>query len=148
VARLGTPRAFVTVIVAGWALYLSIVWLTNALDGLKHLDVLGSGWEFASGNYPFLRRTTDVYSTPAAIDIVLFCGVVVWEALAAGLWWRAIGDRTHVYAAATVTLALWVAFIVADEIFLAYDVEETHWRLFIALVASVLAVRVLTPQDE
>jgi hypothetical protein len=124
------------------------VWLTNTLDGLKQLDVLGSGWDFASGNYPFMRRTTDIYSTPTAIDIVLFCGVIAWEAVAAVLWWRAVGDRAHVLAAATVTLALWVAFIVAEEVFIAYDVEATHWRLFIALVASVVAVRMLTPRDE
>jgi len=142
-SSLATTRAFRAVLVGAWATYLSLVCLTNTFDGLKALDVLGDGFAFASGNWELLRETTGVYDTPTAIDALLFAGVIAWEALAAALFWLALRGRVPVMAAATVALGLWAAFIAADEIFLAYPIEGTHWRLFVALVVSVLAVRLL-----
>jgi hypothetical protein len=42
-----------------------------------------------------------------------------------------------------VSLGLWAAFLVADEVFIAYPVEATHLRLFIAQLVTLLAVEVL-----
>jgi len=36
---------------------------------------------FASGNYVLMMKVTSVYQTPAWIVILLFCGVILWEAL-------------------------------------------------------------------
>jgi hypothetical protein len=40
-------------------------------------------------------------------------------------------------------LLLWAAFILADEVFIAYAVAGTHWRLFIAQLTTLLAVELL-----
>jgi hypothetical protein len=51
-----------------------------------------------------------------------------------------------VYAAFTASLGLWMAFILADEFFIAYEVaglEATHVRLFTAQLASLLVLRLL-----
>ncbi|HWV84237.1 MAG TPA: hypothetical protein VNZ62_02225 [Capillimicrobium sp.] len=140
---LGTTRAFRAILLGAWATYLSLVCLTNTADALRALDVLGDGFAFASGNWELVRETTGVYDTPTAIDAILFGGVIGWEASAAVLFWLALAGRVPVMLAATVALGLWAAFIVADEVFLAYPIEGTHWRLLIALVVSVLALRLL-----
>jgi hypothetical protein len=48
-----------------------------------------------------------------------------------------------VYAAAAAGLFLWAGFIIADEVFIAYAVSATHWHLFIAQLATLLAVELL-----
>jgi hypothetical protein len=40
-------------------------------------------------------------------------------------------------------LSLWAAFVLADEVFIAYAVEAAHWRLFIAQLVTLLAVELL-----
>jgi len=132
-----------------WAAWLGLVFLTNLLDGLKAAGVLPGGWSFASGNYAFVCQTTARYGTPAWLNAVLFAGVVCWEGLAAvlfalaGLRFRA-GRLRH--AAFIAGLSLWGAFVLADEVFVAYALEATHWRLFTAQLATLLAVELL-PED-
>lgn len=134
-----------------WAAWLSIVFLTNACDALRALDVLGEGWRFASGNWAFLVETTRVYDTPDWLRAILFAGVVAWEGLGTLLLWRAFGaslgdglaDRRPTDAAFVVNLALWAAFVLADELFLVYGVEATHLRLLIAQLVTLLAIHLL-----
>ncbi len=71
------------------------------------------------------------------MQAILFAGVVVWEGLGAVLLWRPTD------AAFVVTLALWGAFVLAEEIFLAYVVEATHLRLFIAQLVTLLVIHLL-----
>jgi hypothetical protein len=138
-------------LLAGWAAWFSVVFATNLLDAAKALGLLGQGWPLASGNYRFLAETTARYGTPAWLDGLLFAGVIAWEGLAAGLSWaasfRGVGKGAGVrYAAFAAGLSLWLAFMIADEVFLAYAVEGTHVRLFTAQLATLLAVEL--PPDE
>jgi hypothetical protein len=133
-----------------WAAWLTVVFATNLLDGAKAAGLLGDGWAFVSGNYRFLAETTARYGTPAWLNGLLFAGVICWEGVAAALfwlaWWRFAyrGQRTRrVYAAFTASLALWAAFLLADELFIAYAVEGTHLRLFTAQLATLLAIELV-----
>lgn len=136
-----------------WALYLAIVLASNLTDALKALGVLPDAWAFASGNFALVAQVTDIYAVPAFVDAVLFAGVLAWEAAAAWLFWRAfqrfrsVADGLPaVYAAFTASIGLWMAFILADEFFIAYDVaglEATHMGLLSAHLLSLLAVRLL-----
>jgi hypothetical protein len=129
-----------------WAAWLSLVFTTNLLDGLKAAGLLPESWSFASGNYRFMCETTARYGTPAWLNGVLFAGVVCWEGLAAVLFGLAglrVRSRRLRYTAFTAGLSLWGAFVLADEVFVAYAVEATHWRLFTALLATLLAVELL-----
>jgi hypothetical protein len=137
-----------------WAAWLTLVFATNVLDGAKAVGLLGGSWAFASGNYAFLCQTTARYGTPAWANALLFAGVVCWEGLAAVLFWLAGGTfgagrrgRRALYAAFAAGLSLWAAFLLADEVFIAYPVAATHWRLFTAQVATLLAVELL-PEGE
>lgn len=137
-----------------WALWLTVVFLTNLFDALKQVGVLGEGWSLASGNYGFMQATTAVHALPSGLVTLLFVAVVVWEALAAGLFWRAfVGYRAGraalpaVNSAFALSLALWAAFMLADELFMAYDVEATHMRIFAAQLVTLLALHLL-PDTE
>jgi hypothetical protein len=48
-----------------------------------------------------------------------------------------------VYLAFTASLTLWLAFLIADEAFIAYPVEATHLRLFIGQLLTLLAIELL-----
>jgi hypothetical protein len=132
-----------------WAAWLSLVTLTNVLDGLKALRVLPPAWAFASGNFAFMASVTAKYGTPQAVTALLFAGVVLWEALAAGLFWRAFAAygsgpanaARAVRDAFTVSVALWAAFALSDEVFFVFDAEATHLRLFTAQLVSLLAIQ-------
>jgi hypothetical protein len=142
-------------LLAGWAAWFTVVFASNLLDGCKALGVLGRDWAFASGNYGFLVDTANRYGPPSWLDGLLFAGVVAWEGLAAVLFWaawyrfRGGGKGVGVlYAAFTAGLALWLAFMIADEVLIAYAVEGTHLRLFTAQLSTLLAVELLPERRD
>jgi hypothetical protein len=133
-----------------WAVWLSVVFLSNLADAAKALGWLDESCPFASGNWKLIQETTVRYETPAAVNAVLFAVVIVWEAVAALLFWRAswtfrgrISARQVVYPAFTVSLLLWGSFLLADEVFIAYTLESTHLRLFVAQLLTLLAIELL-----
>jgi hypothetical protein len=131
-----------------WAVWLTIVFVTNLLDAGKQTGLVAETWAFASGNYHFLEATTARYGTPPWLNGVLFAGVICWEGVAGVLfwlaWWRfRAGGRQVLSAAFTVSLMLWAAFLIADEVCIAYQVEGTHLRLFTAQLATLLAIELL-----
>jgi hypothetical protein len=133
-----------------WAGWLSVVFLSNLADAGKGLGLLGESWAFASGNGKLIQETTGRYGIPPAVNAILFAGVILWEVVAAVLFWRAgwsfrgrNAARNAVYQAFTTSLLLWTAFLLADEIFIAYPLEATHLRLFVAHLVTLLAVELL-----
>jgi hypothetical protein len=133
-----------------WAVWLTVVFLSNLADAGKGMGLLGESWAFASGNWKLIQETTARYGTPAAVNAVLFAGVILWEGVATVLFWRAglsfrgrDSARRAVYVAFTTSLLLWGAFLVADEVLVAYPVEGTHLRLFVAHLVTLLAVELL-----
>jgi hypothetical protein len=133
-----------------WAVWLSIVFATNTFDGCKALGWLDPSWAFASGNYRFLAETTARYGTLGWLNGLLFLGVIAWQGTAAVLFWLAgmrfrgrMESQRLLYAAFTVSLMLWAAFAVADELFISYTVEGAHLRLFTAQLATLLAIELL-----
>ena len=86
---------------------------------------------------------------PLHLDV--FGGVVLVDAgVAAVLFWRAgwsfrgrSSARKAVYRAFTTSLLLWGAFLVADEVCIAYPLESTHLRLFVAHLVTLMAIDLL-----
>jgi hypothetical protein len=146
-ARLASWRTLKSGVLLFWAAWFTLVVLTNVFDALRAGRVLPAGWTFASGNWELMLKATAVHGTPVAVVAFLFLGVIAWEALAGVLFWRAwvAGGRGGL-AAFTVGLALWAAFVLADEIFIAYSLEAVHLRLVGLQLLSVLALRLL-PDD-
>lgn len=136
-----------------WTVWLTVVLLSNLADAGKAAGLLGESWAFASGNFAVIKETTARYAIPDLVNALLFAGVIIWQALATILFWWAVwpfrgrqsGGRI-LYLAFTTSLLLWGAFLIADEVFIAYPLESTHFRLFVAQLVTLLAIELL-PED-
>ncbi|MEZ0541320.1 hypothetical protein [Fibrella arboris] len=138
-----------------WALYFSVVWLSNTTDALKALNLLPTGFRFVSGNYSLVSKVVGMYGPTAGLAGVFFAGVISWEGIGAVLFWQALigllkhtGDsRAAAHRAFGATIGLWAAFILTDEVFLAYEfpgLSTTFFNLFIAEVGSLILFRLPT----
>ena len=132
-----------------WSIWLTLVAATNIFDALKQLGVLPAGWTLASYNYDLVVETVGAHGIPPVIAALLFAGVIMWEVLAAGLFWRAYvgmrhgraGTADEVSQAFAVSLALWAAFLIATEATVNYATAPTHKSTLIAQLVSVLVIR-------
>jgi len=129
-----------------WALWLSVIAAVNVLDVLVVAGSLPSSVKFVSGNWRWINETMDPLAVPRRLQALLYAGAIAWEALAAMLFWRAAAayqgrpltqERATVLACG-VNLALWAAFQVLDEVFLAYKPEEVHRAIFISQITTLL----------
>ena len=143
-------------VLAFWAAWLSIVALTNILDALKALGKLPANWAWTSQNFGWIQETMQPLGVPLGVETFLFFGVIGWEVLAAVLFWRATAsyrNRPLVHEHMTiivcgVNLALWCAFQVLDEVFLAYQPEGVHRVIFANQILTLLMLQLLpTTQD-
>jgi hypothetical protein len=131
-----------------WAIWLTLVTLTNLADAMRQMGVLPSDFKFASYNFDLVKKAVGVHGVPT-VAIVLFAGIIVWELLASFLFWRAWsvmrrdgkGAALEVTQAFAVSLALWAAFLIATEVTVAYETATTHKTTLIAQLASLLVVR-------
>ena len=128
-----------------WALYFAIVALSNLTDLLAAGHLLPAGWRWVSGNLAFIAASTAQTGIPFWLNATLLGGVVLWQVLAAVLFWRAARESGARWLghAFVVSLALWATFILLDEVLLIFETgaEATHLRLLIAELATLLVVR-------
>jgi hypothetical protein len=134
-----------------WAAWFAIVFLTNLFSGLKAAGVLRESWKFASTNHEAVVKAVSTYRAPPWVPRLLFAGVVFWQLTAAALYgWALVAsirlgaiDTSAVNLAFGTGLALWAAFMIADEITIKYAYEQPHELLFIAQLASLIALYLL-----
>lgn len=134
-----------------WSLWFSVVFTTNTFEGLKCLRLLPQDWKFASDNYTAITKATSAYSLPGWLNVLLFFGVILWQGLAVALFWRAfLGslraggvDPGAITTAFAVGLALWAAFMLADEVFCFYEAQSNHMLIFISQLATFLGLYLL-----
>ena len=148
-----TPLLVKRALLLFWALYFTIVFASNLADAFQAMALLPEGFPFVSGNYALIVRVTGIYGTPDEINVTLFLGLLLWQALAVGLFWRAFrsyGRRADgweaVYRSFGTGIGLWASFVLMDEVFIAYEIpglEATHLRLFVASIVSLLAMHLL-----
>jgi hypothetical protein len=132
-----------------WSIWLTLVAATNLFDAAKQMGLLPDGWTFASYNFDLVVGTLGVHGIPPVVAAVLFAVIIVWEMLAAGLFWIAYGSMlrgapgttAEVTRAFVVSLALWAAFLIATEATVSYVTAATHKGTLIAQLASLLVIR-------
>ena len=145
------------IILMFWGSWSGLIFASNLTDALRTSGLLSENFPFASGNFGAIQSVIEIYNTPAFIAVLFFGGVLVWDALNSFLFWRAasatddftVGDDRKADSAFTVAIALWASMMVADEFFLSFQAgsfEGTHRGIFVALIVSYLAVRML-PED-
>jgi hypothetical protein len=143
-----TEARLARVLLLFWALYFTVVTLSNLTELLKALHVLPSTWFWVSGNLGFIASGTAKLGAPLWLNRVLLAGVIAWETAAAALFWRAFGrprDEAALVPPFVVSLALWAIFVVLDEVLLIFETgaEATHVRLFTAELLTLIAIRLL-----
>lgn len=134
-----------------WAAWLTVVAATNVLNALQVLGVIDESLKFVSGNWQWINQTMDPLGVPRQLQATLFAGAIAWEALAASMfWWAAIAYRGRpliqeraAVSACGVNLALWAAFQVLDEVFIAYQPQSVHRMIFVSQIATLLALQLL-----
>ena len=138
-------------ILAFWAAWFAIVFLTNLFGALRTAGILAPEWKFASKNYEMVQKAVSVYSPPPWVARYLFLGVLAWQFTAAGLfaWALQASSRSGAIALPQVDMAfasgilLWAAFMIADEITIKYAMEQPHELLFIAQLACLVVIHVV-----
>ena len=151
-AIVGRDR-FKQVLVAFWALWWAIAFLTDFNGGLIQLGFTTTKW-LAGDNYPSLHNTLAAYGTPTWLAVMLFVGIICWSGLSTLLLAKAAltpfrpreGWLKSVDRAFIVSLGLWLAFFIADQIFLKFGLEENHMVQGGFQLLSYIAIHIL-PDD-
>lgn len=124
---------FKKVIVLFWAAWWVIAFWTDIVGGLAHIGWLEATWA-PDVNYPFLEKCLEMYQVASWVPAVLFLGIIVWS-LAAMLAfiWAALGLRAssavwmrRAEVAFIISLSWWMAFFLADQLVMNFDLEENH----------------------
>lgn len=124
---------FKWVIVAFWALWWLIAFLTDVAGGLKELGVFSPVW-LSSTNYQFMLQTLAPFGAPHWLSAVFFIGIIAWSGTSTVLLARAALTpmqpqsrwKQRVNAGFIVSLGLWFAFYLADQVVMKFDLEENH----------------------
>jgi hypothetical protein len=140
-------QALKALLQVGWSAWITVVVATNVLDALQVAAVLPR-WKLPSGNFEYIRSTTAIYHVPTWIDWLLFIAVIVWEAGIASQFWRSArsvwqeggSGNPSVLRAYLLSLPLWLAFMIACEVFLAWSDEPEFISLLIAQGVTLLIV--------
>ena len=134
-----------------WGIWYLIAFTTNLCEGFEKLGLFPNLWQLASGNLRAVTSATERYSSSRRLPLLLFFGVLWWQLaivlLFASAFFASIeAGSLHteaVNAAFLVGLALWSAFMLADEILKQYDVEHSHVLFFMAQLLTLVALHVL-----
>ena len=136
-------------LLAFWALWFLVVFTTNVMDVLRISGLLNTNWPAVSDNYFLISKTTSVYRLPARWNTFFFFSIMSWQAICVIVFLQAcikLGKDAAgecVYRAFGFGIGLFAAFILACEVFINYELEAVHMRVFTAQLASLLAVRLL-----
>jgi hypothetical protein len=138
-------RRLKQVLLGFWAMYFSIVAVSNAINLLDVLGVLH--WRFLdSTNFEFMRSIVKVYGLGAGETKLLLAGALAVEAVAAVLFARALRDRHRALPALAFGVLVWTAFTFMCEFFLAYTSEGVFRELLGLTIGTVLVVA-LVPDE-
>ncbi|WP_170348858.1 hypothetical protein [Ruegeria atlantica] len=116
-----------------WFLWWTFAFLTDFIGGLELLGLTSTPW-FDGHNFPFLQKTLAQFGASTAVDVILFVGIILWLFLSTLLFAFASftpysqTDRwqKRVDAAFIASLGLWLAFFLADQTVMNFDLEENH----------------------
>lgn len=140
------------VLIGFWAMYFTMVSITNAVDLLDELGLFD--WTFLnSGNFAYLESVVKVYDIGEVPTKFLLAGALAIELTAAILFWRAVlafgskpGGRLAAFQAICWGAVVWTSFVFMTEFFVAYASESVFRELLLIMIGTGLAV-MLIPDD-
>lgn len=124
---------FKKAIVLFWAVWWIIALWTDVLGGIAHLGLLTVSWA-PDNNYPFLVQSLAMYHVPTWLEVILFCGIILWSLFIVVLFCKAsaaLGKTSAIWVpkanyAFIVSLCFWLAFFIGDQLVMNYDLEQNH----------------------
>lgn len=138
-----------------WGLWFLLVFFTNSFDFLGVYNMLPSDWRFRSGNLSLILSVINIYGFSGAFANLLFFLDIIIQGTAAVLFfiaavklWTNRQAWKWINTAFGISTALWAAFILMDEFFIAYNFEGTHSTLLIMEIISLLAMHLLPDTDR
>lgn len=140
-----------TGLVIFWAMWFSMATLTNFMDLLTHLSLLPEHFSFASHNENLMKGIMSLYHLPDSVVLFAFILIITYEFIITCTFWiAAVGflkslpsRMALVNRAFTLSIALWAAFMVGEEIFIAYAFEGVHLDLLVAQLICLMAIHLL-----
>lgn len=124
---------FKKILIWFWFIWWFIALWTDVIGGLAHLGLLQADWA-PDTNYPNLVLSLQMYAVPLWLPAILFDGIIIWLAIATfSFAWAviALNRRPEIWLrraqiAFIISLTLWLAFFLADQIIMKFDLEENH----------------------
>jgi hypothetical protein len=124
---------FKKIIIVFWTIWWLIALWTDGVGGFAHLGLLHQTWA-PDSNYPFLADSLKMYHAPNWLITVFFIGIIAWSLISSIVFVVAtcsLGKPTEVWMrraniAFIVTLTYWLAFFLADQMVMKFDLEENH----------------------
>ena len=116
-----------------WAFWWLIAFWTDIVGGFAHLGILKASWA-PDSNYPFLVSTLKMYQVPSVIPFIFFILILTWSLISTLVFfWAsfALSQPREVWIARTrtayiISLSFWLAFFLADQLVMKFDLEENH----------------------
>ena len=144
---------FKRTIVVFWALWWILAFLTDFLGGLYLLNVFTASW-VPHSNYPSLVASLAQYDAPSWLPSLFFVGIIAWSLLSAGAFtFAALTSRqpsqrwrARVNAAFIISLGLWFAFFISDQVIMNFDLEQNHMVQGGFQLLTLMAIHLL-PDD-
>ncbi|BCA94545.1 hypothetical protein TUM19329_09060 [Legionella antarctica] len=124
---------FKKIIIIFWTLWWFIALWTDIVGGLAHYGLLVKSWA-PDTNYPFILNSLKMYPLPEWIPPLLFIGILLWSLLSTVVFcWAcaSLNKNPKIWMhradiAFIVSLGFWLAFFLADQLVMKFDLEENH----------------------
>lgn len=140
-------RIFAQGILLMWALWMSIVSLTDCFNLMVEFNILPPNFPASSHNIDLIRTFLKLYSLDNnVLCMILFVIINIWAILIALFYWRAFISYyacRHYYVYRTMqafilNLSMLVFFLIADEVFIQYDAAHIHMARLLYLFTSLI----------
>lgn len=124
---------FKKIIIVFWTIWWLIAFWTDLVGGLAHLGYLHASWA-PDTNYPGLVKSLVMYHVPMWVPLLFFIGILVWSLLSTLFFiYATIGLHqpkpiwlARARLAFIISLTYWLAFFLADQTVMKFDLEENH----------------------
>ncbi|KTC94613.1 hypothetical protein [Legionella erythra] len=131
--HLNPVAGFKKLIILFWFFWWLIAFWTDIVGVLAHNGWLIKTWA-PDANYPFLVESLKMYPVPAWVPQWSFAGIILWSLLSTlAFGWAALALfkpdarwRRRADWAFIISLCYWLAFFLADQLVMKFDLEENH----------------------
>lgn len=128
-----TNELFKKIIILFWAAWWLIALWTDIVGALAHGGWLQATWA-PDINYPNLETSLQIYHVPSWLVSFLFAGIIAWSLVSTmAFCWASLSLRQkstvwmrRAKIAFIISLSYWMAFFLADQAVMKFDLEENH----------------------